>query len=82
MAEQRVALSLFAGDTDAERGIGEALLHNADEFDYVLGHRKRGGVKGRGILRMERRSYKAEGSRKPEGRINCVAILLFYFEVY
>jgi len=45
-----VACGLLARDPDAERGIGEALFHNAGEFDDVFGHRE------------SERAWKAEAS--------------------
>ena len=39
VAKKLVTLCLFSCDADAERGIGKALLHNADEFDNVLRHK-------------------------------------------
>ena len=38
VAQKNMILRLLAGHADAKRGIGEALLHNADKFDHVLGH--------------------------------------------
>ena len=35
-----VARGLLTRDPDAERGIGEALFHNAGEFNDVFGHRE------------------------------------------
>ena len=45
MAVQRVTGSLFTRDPDAECGIGEALFHNADEFNDVLRHKRLAGRK-------------------------------------
>ena len=40
MAVQLVVFGLLTGNSDPERGIGKAFLHNADEFNHVLGHRE------------------------------------------
>ena len=40
VAEQPMIFGLLTCDTNAERGIGEAFLHNADEFYDVFGHRE------------------------------------------
>lgn len=68
MAEELMTLGLFTGHPDAERGIGEALFHNAGEFDDVFGHRESSRAEGRQSVRMETGSDKAEGSGKPGRR--------------
>lgn len=45
MTEKRVTLHLLTRDSNLERGIGETLLNNADEFDYILRHRESYGGK-------------------------------------
>ena len=62
MAEKLVILRLIADDLDAEGGIGKRLQYNADELNYILGHK--GQTKGkllgksRGILPRLRMSSK------------------------
>ncbi len=53
MAKQLVILGLVTGHSDAKRGIGITLNNNADEFDYILRHREKCGVKSRRILQRE-----------------------------
>lgn len=42
MTQQHVTRCLLARDQDAERRIGEAFLHNADECNDVFGHQVKG----------------------------------------
>ena len=43
MTEECVILGFQRGDANAERGIGKALRHHANELDHILGHRREKG---------------------------------------
>ncbi len=39
MTQENMVFRLIAGHSDFECGIGIRFLHNAEQFNYILGHR-------------------------------------------